>query len=100
MLDFSISGNNAGVFRQALKELDLNAIRGSNITEHLCQAGVTNCKQNCYNLLKIYKDITKASKQFNEYLLFSSNEEYKAFANWYSRQCNASKVDSLYSDYQ
>lgn len=97
VLDFS-KNPHAEIFRTAFKEVEIGMANHENFKRQLCAREFTVCKINCYQLLKIYKDICRSSKQFNECLLFSKNEEYRNFIQWYNRQSLSTRRDPIYSE--
>jgi len=97
VLDFS-KNPHAEIYRTAFKEMEIGVANHENFKRHLCAREFTICKINCYQLLKIYKDICRSSKQFNECLLFSKNEEYRNFIQWYNRQSLNTRRDAIYSE--
>lgn len=88
----------AQMFRNVFCEMNIENFEQTNITKHLSCAEFTKCKMNLYDLLKIYKDISKSSRQNNECLLFPENEEYKNFCNWYNSQSNSMQKENCLLD--
>ncbi len=88
----------AEIYRSAFREVEIGISDHENFKRHLSAREFTICKINCFQLLKVYKDVCRSSRQINEWLLFSKNEEYRNFMQWYNRQGHSSRKEPIYSD--
>ena len=94
LLDPSKSSN-AKVFRDVFKDAGAAIFSGAEFRHHLCAKGSTMCKRNCYEILKIYKEL---SNNLDEFFLFSEVDEYRKFATWYAKQARALRKEPLFED--
>lgn len=86
---------NAKIFREVFKDSGSTIFSGGEFKNHLCAKTDTMCKRNCYEILKIYKEL---SNNLDEFFLFTEVEEYRKFNTWYHKQMKALRKESLFED--
>lgn len=86
---------NAKIFRDVFKDSGSTIFSSAEFKGHLCAKTDTMCKRNCYEILKIYKDL---SNNLDEFFLFTEVDEYRKFNTWYHKQMKTLRKESLFDD--
>lgn len=86
---------NAKTFREVFKDSGSAIFSGAEFKNHLCAKIDTMCKRNCYEILRIYKEL---SNNLDEFFLFTEVEEYRKFNTWYHKHMKTLRKESLFED--